>query len=93
MTSESPISISSNGLELSETSSSLEEALEFVRTFSANLAMADEYKKAPNDDISATEERCYEAGAIPITDDNSKEESSSIRHVEPPRKEVNEDTF
>ena len=42
LSSESPISISSNGLELSETSSSLEEALEFVRTFSANLAMGDE---------------------------------------------------
>ena len=45
LSSESPISISSNGLELSETSSSLEEALEFVRTFSANLAMGDECKK------------------------------------------------
>ena len=48
-------------------------------------------KKTQNDDISATEERCYEAGATSITGDNSNEQSSSLRHVEAPRKEVKQD--
>ena len=91
LASDSPISISSNDLELSESSSSLQEALAFVRTISASQAMKEALKDATKDNIHAVEEKTNDDEAIPRFSDKTKEVSYSVRLLEAPSEETNQD--